>query len=54
MFEGKKLNFDDYISKEEIPKISNLGFSFKKLVKEEQIKPGTSIREKIINVITDN
>lgn len=54
MLEVKKLTFDDYISKEEIPKISNLGFSLKKLVKEEQIKPGTSIREKIINVIADN
>lgn len=40
------------ISKE-VPKIGNLRFNLKKLVKEDKIKPGTSIKEKIINIIAE-
>ena len=50
MLRGKFISINAYITKEERSQINNLNFCLEKLEKEEQTKPITSRKKKIINI----
>lgn len=50
---GKFIALNTYILREERSEISNVSFHLKRLVKEEEIKPRTNGRMKIIKIRAD-
>lgn len=50
---GKFTALNTYILREERSEISNISFHLKRLVKEEEIKPRTNGRMKIIKIRAD-
>jgi len=50
MLRGKFISINAYTTKEERSQINNLNFYLEKLEKEEQTKPITSRKKKIINI----